>query len=548
MIPRALGIMPDDYTARQIPRARLVEVEIGGRSMTIAAWILPGMADNTIALQTGYGRTTCGVVGEGAGFNVFALRTTEAPWVVRGASVRKVSGSYEIASTQNHWTIEGRDSLVRTMDFERFKRFGDKIEDRTDHIYAHAVQRLNMAEAMGELAHTPPNVGAYPNPYNNSRTEPSNADRVRDGIGRLAPPAFATGPQWGMTIDMSTCTGCGTCTAACQSENNIPVVGKREVAKGREMTWIRVDRYYMGDSLDNPEAMIHQPVACVHCENAPCEVVCPVNATVHGRQGTNDMVYNRCIGTRYCANNCPYKVRRFNFFDYAQAKFNGTWVGEELVGRPANVNFIPPSLREKMDEISKMHQNPDVTVRGRGVMEKCSYCMQRVNRARYESKLQDLVGIPEGFFQVACQQACPSGAITFGDILNPESAVSKTRASGRNFMLLGYLNTRPRTTHMARVDNPNPVLVSEGRRSEWEQDPFHHAEHGEHGEHGGSDGEHGGDGHEGGDHGVPAGEHDTNLHTFRRVPSRRGEDSGYLGSLSVLGSVLGEGVKGGLLA
>jgi molybdopterin-containing oxidoreductase family iron-sulfur binding subunit len=360
-----------------------------------------------------------------------------------------------------------------------------------------------------------------------------------------------------MTIDMSSCTGCGACTAACQAENNIPVVGKREVAKGREMAWIRVDRYYMGESLDDPSAMSHQPVACVHCENAPCETVCPVNATTHGREGTNDMVYNRCIGTRYCANNCPYKVRRFNFFDYAQTKFNGTWVGQELLGRPQNINFIPPSLREKMDEISKMQQNPDVTVRGRGVMEKCSYCVQRVNRARFETKLQHLAGIPEGFFEVACQQACPSSAITFGDTLDPQSAVSRTRASGRNFMLLGYLNTRPRTTHMARVTNPNPALVPEARREEWEHDPFSHGGPG--GGHGTEDpgvGEHG-TGEPG--HDAPAGGAGVeNLHSFRRVPARRSEDSGYLGSLSVLGNgtpgsgivgTLVEGiVKGGVLA
>ncbi|MEZ6232704.1 MAG: TAT-variant-translocated molybdopterin oxidoreductase [Phycisphaerales bacterium] len=540
---RALGIMPEDYTRRQLPRAKMVEVTIDGRSMEIPVWILPGMADNTIALQTGFGRTACGVVGEGAGFNTFAVRSSGAAWVARGASLRKTGGTHEIVSTQNNWSIEGRDSLIRTMDLERWKRFGDKVEQREDHIYAHASQRLNMAEAMGELSHTPPNLSAYVNPYNNSIGEPSNADRVRDALGRMSPPVFAQGPQWGMTIDMSTCTGCGACTIACQSENNIPVVGKREVAKGREMTWIRVDRYYVGDSLDDPAAMTHQPIACVHCENAPCETVCPVNATVHGPQGTNDMVYNRCIGTRYCANNCPYKVRRFNFFDYAQAKFNGNWVGTEAFGNPRNINFIPPRLREQVDEITKMRNNPDVTVRGRGVMEKCTYCMQRINKARFESKLQGLEGIPEGFFQVACQQACPSEAIVFGDILNPESAVSKTRDNGRSFLLLGYLNTRPRTSHLARVNNPNPALVSAGRREEWEHDPFaHHGGHG-HDDHGDGHGDGHGGGHDDG-HGTDDGHGsgDGQLHTLRRIPSRASEDTGYLGSLSVLSDGVGDGI------
>jgi molybdopterin-containing oxidoreductase family iron-sulfur binding subunit len=520
----------------------------------MAVWILPGMADNTVALQTGFGRTRCGLVGEGAGFNVFPARASDRPWVARGASLRKLGRSYEIVSTQNHWSIEGRDALVRTMDLERFKRFGDKVEHRLDTVYGHAEQKLNMAEAMGELSHTPPNVGSYVNPYNNSAGEPSTADRVRDQLGRLTTPDYTRGPQWGMAVDMSACTGCGACTIACQAENNIPVVGKREVAKGREMTWIRVDRYYVGDSLDHPSMMTHQPVLCVHCENAPCEVVCPVNATTHGREGTNDMVYNRCIGTRYCSNNCPYKVRRFNFFDYAQAKFNGTWVAEGALGRPRNINFIPPSLREKMDEISKMQQNPDVTVRGRGVMEKCSFCIQRINRARYETRLQDLTGVPDGFFDVACAQACPTSALVFGDILDPQSRVRRAKDNGRNFMLLGYLNTRPRVTHMARVNNPNPALVSEARRHEWEADPFSHG-HGHEGDHsddhpddlqdppGGADG-HGG------------------LHTFRRLPGREHEDRGYLGSLSVLSntshavtgaidSVMGAAagaLKGGLLA
>jgi molybdopterin-containing oxidoreductase family iron-sulfur binding subunit len=278
---------------------------------------------------------------------------------------------------------------------------------------------------------------------------------------------------------MSACIGCNACTIACQAENNIPVVGKIEVNKHREMHWIRVDRYfvnspgYEGDpTLDPALSMCYQPVACVHCENAPCETVCPVNATVHGPEGLNYMTYNRCIGTRYCANNCPYKVRRFNFFDFGVAKFNGDFIGKENapLGGPKNVNLIPPRLRERLDEITKMGMNPNVTVRSRGVMEKCSYCVQRINEARMEVKLANLPGIPDGFFQTACAQACPTDAIVFGDILDlhtkytderGERVGSRVRAlkdNGRSYLLLGFLDTRPRTTHMVSVRNPNPAI------------------------------------------------------------------------------------------
>jgi molybdopterin-containing oxidoreductase family iron-sulfur binding subunit len=278
------------------------------------------------------------------------------------------------------------------------KHGADKVDDK-DEFYGTGTP-LNFAERLGELSHTPDNLSIYDNPLNRSKGDADPAaiipgDPNGPKYQQNTKPAFLVGPQWGMTIDLSTCTGCGTCTIACQAENNIPIVGKKETAKGREMTWIRVDRYFIGDiskgDLDNinePAAIYHQPVACVHCENAPCETVCPVNATVHGPEGINYMVYNRCIGTRYCANNCPYKVRRFNFFDYGVTKFNGDYVGKELVEKygpdrggitgsgthnKINPNLIPPRLRDKLDEISKMQKNPDVTVRSRGVMEKCTY-------------------------------------------------------------------------------------------------------------------------------------------------------------------------------
>ncbi len=471
-----LGLSSDEgnldgvYTRAQMPQARMATLTVpsgeGGTAGTaqveIAVWILPGMPDGVVHLMVGYGRPMAGLVGGGVGFDVYGLMPASGV-VAGGARLARASGTYTIASTQNHWALEGRDTIVRAIDKKWWDKHAAKLPKADkDKIYGtnYRNRPLNVAEQLGELAHTPDNVSAYDNPLNES------------AIGPIPGAAYSKGPQWGMTIDLASCTGCGVCTIACQSENNIPIVGKSEVAKGREMSWIRVDRYFTGDDLNNPDEMIAQPVACVHCENAPCEVVCPVNATVHGPEGTNNMAYNRCIGTRYCANNCPYKVRRFNFFDYAVTKFNGAFNLEplnEVVELPNqrefNKNFIPPRLREKLDEISHMKMNPDVTVRSRGVMEKCSYCIQRVNAARQEVKIRNIwkdadqvAPIPDGFFQTACQQACPTESIVFGDILDPNSQVTKSRDGDRSYLLLGYLNTRPRTSYLMRVRNPNARL------------------------------------------------------------------------------------------
>lgn len=525
---KALKVTPDDYTERQEPRARMATLSVGGRSMQLPVWICPGMADNVAIVTLGYGREVAGLVGNGVGFNTYGLRNAADGAVLRGATLEKTGESYPISSTQNHWSLESRDSLVRWLDKPAWETHAGAAEHGPGHgvvadPYATSGDdsELSVAEQLGELTHTPANLSLYENPFNESRgnAEPGSA--------------YAQGPQWGMTIDLASCTGCNACVIACQSENNIPVVGKKEVAKGREMHWIRVDRYFVGDSLDDPERVMNQPVACVHCENAPCETVCPVTATVHDREGLNVMAYNRCIGTRYCMNNCPYKARRFNFFDFAQAKLNGgldpKYVPEGVrkatnnagEGTTFNQNLIPPRLREKLDEIQHMGQNPNVTVRGRGVMEKCTYCLQRINSARASAKVQGLGTVPEGYFQVACQQACPTESIVFGDIRNPESRVSQTRQNQRSYLLLGYINTRPRTSHLMRVNNPNPAITEP-------VDAI--AAHGHGGGHGGGHDDGHGDS-QGDQHGGES--HDA--HSFRVDPTRQIEDDGYALSLRVLG-------------
>jgi molybdopterin-containing oxidoreductase family iron-sulfur binding subunit len=575
---KALDLLPKAWTdkdpsniyTKQYPEGRVARLTLGGRSIEVAVWVLPGMADGTVLLPLGFGRESSGRVGDGVGFNVNPVRDAASRVVARGAKMERLNQNYMIASTQTHWSVEGRTSIVRMVDLPAWQKFGDeKPVSEQDRLYW-TEKTLPFAERVGhsELTHTPPNISIYKNPYKQSddpytkaKEAPAGHD-VLDGKREEPSPGsrYTKGPQWGMSIDLSTCTGCGACTIACQAENNIPIVGKKEVAKGRELAWIRVDRYFVSDfahqefeDASTPMGMLHQPVACVHCENAPCEVVCPVNATVHGPEGHNYMVYNRCIGTRYCANNCPYKVRRFNFFDYGVAKFNGDYVGKDLVNdvmpnrggvtgsgahNKFNVNLVPPRLRAKLDEIEKMQKNPDVTVRSRGVMEKCTYCIQRTNEAKIEMKLHDLTkglpSIPDGFVQSACQQACPTGSIQFGDILDVTSnggkgsAVKQMREHHRSYMLLAYLNTRPRTTHMVRVMNPNPKLRKPV------EDPF-----GSHSDgHGGGHGE----SHEGGAHGaeksgekhglLPA---DPSRSTFIRDGAKKFADAGYALSLKVLG-------------
>ncbi|MCG9894277.1 MAG: 4Fe-4S dicluster domain-containing protein, partial [Fimbriimonadaceae bacterium] len=398
-----------------------------------------GQADDTIVVHLGYGRTQGGewlrepCPKNGGGFNAFALRTTNAPGIVTGVELEKTNDFYSMANVQFHNTIEVEvyDSdreVIRESNLTAFQEGGalykpkafflGKKEVQIDGtVVPHEGKDGKEGHAEGETKKKVAPLTMY---------DPNKIGTFEE--------AKETLNQWAMTVDLNLCTGCGVCTIACQVENNIPAVGKNEVKKGREMHWIRVDRYYKGHEgkLDPKNPPIRfQPVACVHCEKAPCEPVCPVAATVHSHEGLNQMVYNRCVGTRYCSNNCPYKVRRFNFLHYTQ-----------------RVDDIP---------ILSMIQNPDVSVRGRGVMEKCTYCVQRINKVRITAKKEGRE-IADGEVVTACQAACPSQAIIFGDMRRPENKVAQSRASRRNYILLEEANTKPRTTYLMRVNNPNPEL------------------------------------------------------------------------------------------
>ncbi len=362
----------------------VVELRFRGRSLEAPVWIMPGHNDGSVTVHLGHGRRQVGRVGEGTGFDAYALRTADDLNFGPGLEVHKTGKRHRLACVQEHSSMENRE-LVRIGSLEEY--------------------RQNPAFARGTEHERNP-LSLYPDehPYE--------------------------GYAWGMSVDLNACTGCNACMVACQAENNVPIVGKQEVLKGREMHWIRIDRYYKGP-LDDPQTY-HQPVMCMHCENAPCEVVCPVGATVHSSEGLNDMVYNRCVGTRYCSNNCPYKVRRFNFFEYADYK--------------------TPSL--------KLLNNPDVTVRTRGIMEKCTFCVQRINASRIDAEKEGRQ-IRDGEVVTACQAACPTQAIVFGNINDPESEVSRLKSEPRDYGILADLNTRPRTTYLARLRNPNPEMDSE---------------------------------------------------------------------------------------
>ena len=364
-----------------VKTADLVYLTLNGRQIKAPVFILPGQADNCLTLEFGYGRTKAGRVGNGVGFNAYKLRTSSNLWSETGASLVMTGETFLLANTQDHWSLEGR-PLLREATLEHYKEHPEFAPDMVEH---------------------PPLKSLWEE------------------------PKYDKGYQWGMSIDLNACSGCNACVIACQSENNISVVGKEQVANGREMHWIRLDRYFSGD-IDDPE-MVYQPVACQQCEMAPCEGVCPVAATSHNEEGLNVMTYNRCIGTRYCSNNCPYKVRRFNFFNYTK----------------------------DYPEIVKLAQNPDVTVRSRGVMEKCTYCTQRIEEARITSQNEGRE-LHDGDVVTACQQSCPADAIVFGNILDKNSKVVKVKEQNRDYAMLGELNLKPRTTYLAKIRNPNPEI------------------------------------------------------------------------------------------
>jgi len=390
----AILIGPKMAERLQIKVEDVVELELNGKKVTGPVWIQAGHPDNSVTVTLGYGRKRAGRVGTAQGFDAYALRTTAAPWIATGLQIRKTGETYKLASTQGYQSMDtpdgGHRPLVRETTLEEYRKEPDF--------------------AKGE--EPAPGLTLYkPYPYKEEEY------------------------AWGMAIDLNSCVGCNNCMIACQSENNIAVVGKEQTVIGRHMHWIRVDAYYQGDR-DNPKAFF-QPVPCQQCENAPCEVVCPVGATNHSSEGLNDMVYNRCVGTRYCSNNCPYKVRRFNFLLFQD------WETPQY----------------------KMMRNPDVSVRSRGVMEKCTYCVQRINEHRIDAETASVregktIKINDDELQTACQQSCPAGAIVFGNINDPNSKVSKLKAQARNYSLLGELNTRPRTTYLAEISNPNPELKS----------------------------------------------------------------------------------------
>jgi len=368
----------------------VLDLRYRGRSVQIPAWIMPGQADRSVTVFLGNGRRRAGRTGTSVGVDVYPL--ADGLWFGAGLEVKKLDEKRRVAAMHHHFNMEGRDLI----------RAGTLEEYRKQPLFA-AKEHEQEAESLIDI----------PSPQ--------------------ARPDQGEGNAWGMTIDLNTCIGCSACVAACQAENNIPVVGRDQVLASRELHWLRIDRYFEGDDTANPKVDF-QPVPCMHCEKAPCEVVCPTGATTHSAEGLNEMTYNRCVGTRYCSNNCPYKVRRFNFFNYV----------------------------DETSQTLKLMRNPDVTVRARGVMEKCTYCVQRINAARIGALIENR---PVGGDEVvtACQAACPAKAITFGNLNDPQSAVRKAKAGPRNYALLEELNTRPRTTYLAKLRNPNPEIEASTR-------------------------------------------------------------------------------------
>jgi molybdopterin-containing oxidoreductase family iron-sulfur binding subunit len=394
--------------------------------------VLPGVANNTLVMVHGYGRKA-GDVAAGIGADCNPLLANGN--VVQGVKLTLTGEQVDLCSTQDHFSVPG--NPFKEMTFAQM--IGEPADAKERKLglgtrpYFRAGTAAEFVKDGEKLAHTgdmPEELVTHGTPKN----RPSVPIQPTD-------PVIYEGQQWGMVIDLSACIGCNFCAIACVAENNIPAVGREQVLLGRELHWIRIDRYFSGD-VEQPLA-VHQPVACMHCENAPCEPVCPVSATVHDEEGINSMAYNRCIGTRYCSNNCPFKVRRFNYLDFSHS---------------GNV-YVEPKWKERMKSL-KLQRNPDVTVRYRGVMEKCTFCTQRVEQAKIEAKRNghDRKALPDGAVTPACAQACPTSAITFGNINDTSSRVAKLKMSERNYEMLQELNIRPRTSYLARVRNENEEL------------------------------------------------------------------------------------------
>ena len=439
--------------------AKLARLTVDGVTVTGPVFIMPGLADHTVGLQLGFGRKLGGRVATrvderlagrvtGNGFDVYPFLTTAHPAFRTGVTIELTGGTTPVCNMQDHWSMEGRD-VVREGSAEDLQKNADFAKLGID---GHAPAVYGKDGAMSpalKATTTPRGNSAYEHP------DHAVAPNVAAWKGHESELKIQ---QWGMSIDLNTCTGCNACVTACQSENNIPVVGRDQVLKGRNMHWIRLDRYFFdgraqaGNAIPEDPQVTFMGVACQHCETAPCETVCPANATVHDDQGLNTMAYNRCIGTRYCANNCPYKVRRFNFLDFNK-RVDGHYYEGPL--GPAKEVKDPADLPQ-------LQRNPDVSVRMRGVMEKCTYCVQRIQEAKIQAKASardsGRTQVADGAIQVACQQACPAGAIEFGDITDPNSRVSKAKASTRSYGALTYLNTRPRTTYQAKLRNLNPAM------------------------------------------------------------------------------------------
>jgi molybdopterin-containing oxidoreductase family iron-sulfur binding subunit len=416
---------PDTAKKLGIENDHMIKVSIGGKDVEVACHTMPGQARYSIALVLGGGRSAAGRVGgdgkdHRVGWNTYKVRTSAGFNIATGATV-SAGSAYTLASTQEHWDI--RTGIVPRVNTEGLrKRLPELVRETTAaHLARDKTWRAEPAHGYWDDAHV-------------------NEPGKRRGLSLFKEHAY-TGHKWGMAIDLSTCTGCNSCMVACQAENNVPVVGRKEVMNNREMHWIRLDRYF-GGTPEEP-VVVHQPLPCQQCENAPCEQVCPVGATVHSDEGLNDQAYNRCIGTRYCANNCPYKVRRFNFLDW-----NKEW-------------------REARNKIRRLLFNPEVTVRMRGVMEKCTFCVQRIQNAKIHAKAvrrteqpgEVNAPLPDGEIVTACQQACPTEAIVFGDLNDPNSRVSRAHEDQRKYDLLPETYTKPRNKYLARVRNPNPKLA-----------------------------------------------------------------------------------------